>query len=262
MPSMAKVTLEKRSPLKDKPLRQAGQSLQQRVLDLQGDFMEEGTAILLMGVLMFFSFMMWLLRAPLHVPVIVTAIGFVGVTLYSLPRLQKIRREIKNVRLGRDGERIVSENLEPLQKEGAYVLHDLVGGNFNLDHVVISRHGVFVVETKTRSKRSGNPKVTFDGENLLIDGMKPLDDPLRQARANATWLKNLLKESTGKDYLIKPVVAFPGWWIESRANPKKSDVWVLEPKAIPKFISHEPVKLLESDVDLANFHLRRFIRSS
>ncbi len=111
----------------------------------------------------------------------------------------------------------------------------MVGGNFNLDHVVLSPHGIFVIETKTRSKREGNPKVTFDGNALLIDGMTPLDDPLAQARANAKWLRELLKQSTGEDYPVRPSVAFPGWWIEGGTKALQSEVWVLEPKAFPSW---------------------------
>lgn len=194
--------------------------------------------------------------------VIITGFYFLIACAYAIPKRVKVIKEAKNYKLGRDGERIVSENLEPLKRGGAYVLHDLVGGNFNLDHAIISPHGIFVIETKTRSKREGNPKVPFDGKTLLIDGKKPLDDPLMQARANAKWLKDLLKESTGKDFPIKPIVAFPGWWIDSNASARKRHAWVLEPKAIPKFIPHEPVKLSDSDVNLANFHLQRFIRAS
>ena len=259
---MAKVTIEKRSPLKDKPLRQAGQSTQEKLNELFDEF---GSHLLLMGItgtMFLTSLLAFIFPVTKGMMLGITGFYFVAACFYTVPNTVKLVRKAKSYKLGRDGERIVSENLEPLHKEGAYVLHDLVGGNFNLDHVVISERGVFVIETKTRSKRNGNPKVTFDGEKVLIDGMKPIDDPLAQARANATWLKNLLKESTGKSYPVKPVVAFPGWWVELRANPKKSDVWVLEPKAIPKFISYEPVKLPDDDVNLANFHLRRFIRSS
>jgi len=35
---------------------------------------------------------------------------------------------------------------------------------------------------------------------------------------------------------------------------------VLEPKALPAFLDHEPVILTAEDVKLASFHLSRFIR--
>lgn len=44
--------------------------------------------------------------------------------------------------------------------------------------------GIFTVETKTFSKPArGNAKVTFDGENILVNGFRPDRDPVTQARA-------------------------------------------------------------------------------
>ena len=91
--------------------------------------------------------------------------------------------------------------------------------------------------------------------------MEPLKDVLEQARGNARWLKGLIKESTGRDFPVKGVVVFPGWWVELTKDAKRGEVWVLEPKMLTGFVRHEPVKLADSDVKLANFHLQRFIRS-
>jgi hypothetical protein len=73
-------------------------------------------------------------------------------------------KQIKRLKLGRDGERAVAEQLDVLKRQGAIIFHDLIGDGFNLDHVVLSSQGVFVVETKTRTKPiKGSPTVTFDG---------------------------------------------------------------------------------------------------
>jgi hypothetical protein len=42
----------------------------------------------------------------------------------------------------------------------------------------------------------------------------------------------------------------------------KRDIWVLEPKALPSFIEHEPRRLSDSDVTLAAFHLGRYVRTA
>jgi hypothetical protein len=60
-----------------------------------------------------------------------------------------LRKRIKELRLGRDGEKIVAEQLECLRESGAQVFHDVPGDGFNLDHVVISNHGIYAIETKT-----------------------------------------------------------------------------------------------------------------
>ena len=47
--------------------------------------------------------------------------------------------------------------LENLRADGARVFHDLVGEGLNIDHVVVSPHGIFVLETKTWSKPGFSP---------------------------------------------------------------------------------------------------------
>ncbi|MDP3032854.1 MAG: DEAD/DEAH box helicase family protein [Rhodocyclaceae bacterium] len=72
-------------------------------------------------------------------------------------------------------------------------------------------------------------------------------------------LQRLLAESTGKTLPVKPVILFPGWYIEdSRASCR--DLWVLEPKALAKFLDNEPSVVAAEDVKLASYHLSCFIR--
>ncbi len=82
-----------------------------------------------------------------------------------------------------------------------------------------------------------------------------------QARAQAAWLERLLAESTGRQMEVFPVVVFPGWFIEQTEGSLRN-IWVLEPKALPKFLENVPQCLAPEDVKLASFHLSRFIRSS
>ena len=56
------------------------------------------------------------------------------------------------------------------------------------------------------------------------------------------------------------MIVFPGWWVEQRKDSKR-EVWVLEPKALPSFLAHEPEILAADDVQLASYHLAQFIRS-
>lgn len=68
-----------------------------------------------------------------------------------------------------------------------------------------------------------------------------------------------MESRTGKKYPVRPVVVFPGWFVEQCVP--RGPIWVLEPKALPAFIEKEPVSLLPSDVALASFHLSRYLRS-
>ena len=113
------------------------------------------------------------------------AVAAIAVMVFQVLRL---RREAKSIRLGRDGERLVGQFLEELRADGANIFHDVPGDGFNLDHVVISDRGIFVVETKTHSKPIPDAKVTFAGDELLVAGCKPDRDPIKQVRAQTRWL--------------------------------------------------------------------------
>ncbi|MDE2484793.1 MAG: NERD domain-containing protein, partial [candidate division NC10 bacterium] len=188
-----------------------------------------------------------------------TLMALVAVS-YATLRWWKARQKLAQLKLGRDGEKIVAENLEALKQHGDTVLHDLVGDSFNIDHVVLSQHGVFLIETKTLSKSvRGNPTIAFDGHKVLVDGIEPNRDPIAQATALAKWLEQTLLASTGKRFPVRPVVVFPGWYVEPM--PKGAQVWVLNPKALPTFVQNEPVVIADSDLHLAAFHLTRYIRA-
>lgn len=148
-----------------------------------------------------------------------------------------------------------------MRESGYRVFHDLIGQGFNVDHVLIGAAGVFTVETKTWSKpQRGEARIQFDGESLRIAGRVPDRNPVIQARAQARWLESVLSESTGQQFDVFPVVVCPGWYIEHSKGSLKN-LWVLEPKALPKFLGNKTECLLPADVHLAIFHLSRFIRA-
>jgi hypothetical protein len=182
--------------------------------------------------------------------------------IYSAYQVRKLRPKIHALKLGRDGEKIVGQSLEELRIGGAIVLHDIMAKDFNVDHVVISHQGIFVVETKTFSKLKGrDARIVFDGEKLLVDGWPPSRDPIQQVQANTVWVRDLLKESTGKSFPVKSVLLFPGWYVEMVGSHAYDSVWVLNPKGLPVFIANEKSTLSLEDVKMATCHLSRYIRS-
>jgi len=84
-------------------------------------------------------------------------------------------------------------------------------------------------------------------------------NPIEQITALAKWVQNILKGSTGKYYPVQPVVLFPGWFVEKMKKGEK--VWVLNPKALPTFIQNNSLAIAPEDVQLAFFHLSRYVRA-
>lgn len=252
---MAKV----RSPLKEPPLRVPGQSIQLEIDRLLIDELFTFGAIIFFALVWpVYEWIRWL-TGPLLSPWLVTVLAACGLT-YSILRLARAWRRLDALKLGRDGERAVAEELDKLRSTGAVVFHDILAQGFNIDHVVLSRQGVYAIETKTFSKTSG-AEVSFNGTTFLLDGRVPERDPIAQAIATADWIKATLKTMTTKDYPVRPVLVMPGWYVNPVSEHHGARVWVLNPKALPAFVTREPTVISEEDLRLAVFFLARYIKT-
>lgn len=157
--------------------------------------------------------------------------------------------------LGYLGERAVGEWLATLPREYR-VFHDVPvdegKGAFNLDHVVVGPTGLFAIETKTRRKgraREGfaDHKVFYDGRQLIWPWAEDTYG-LQQATNEAEWLTKWLRQMTGLDIAARPVLALPGWWVETRTP---GPVAVQNPKNLPAHILGKGHRVLDpQQVDL------------
>ncbi len=252
-----------RSPLKDQPLPLPGESLHDERIEIAfGDLFPW---LLLAIGLTFIACVEWLAtfghwgRHPLAY----SALAALAVAGY-LWRLLRARPRIRNLQLGRRGERVVAESLEWLREAGASVFHDVPANGFNIDHVVLSVRGFFAIETKTRSKPAGRrAEVTFRGDQLLIDGVRPERDPVRQAQATARWLEDLLAQRTRKRIPVRGVVLFPGWWVDpmEEAWRRSGELpWVMNPEMLRAHLAESTMRVSREDVHLAATHLAAYVR--
>jgi hypothetical protein len=253
---------KKRSPLKEKPLRNPGDSLQEEIQRLIDDQLLPSvlTAVFVL-MLAAHEWWCWLTSAPPQ-PVAVTLVACVFVA-YAVYRYVSVHPQLRSLRLGREGEKSVGQFLEKLRGQGFHVFHDVPGHGFNIDHVVVAPQGVFAIETKTFSKpMKGEARVVQNGDRILVNGFEPDRSPVVQARAIRDWLDGLLLDATGRRYPMRGVVLLPGWWVEPSADNERTDIWVLNPKALPAFIAHEPVVLKEEDMALVSHRLTNHITRS
>lgn len=257
-----KASVAPRSPLKAPPLRYPGQSLDAEILRLTEDtLLDAALPALTMAVLAALEWLYWWNGHRPH-PLVYTAMAAVLVA-HTACRVVAIRRRVRRLKLARDGERAVGQYLEHLRAKGYQVFHDLIGEGFNVDHALIGPGGVFTIETKTHSKPVKGPaEILYDGERVTVAGHRPERDPVAQAQAQARWLGDVLRESTGKRFAVQAVVLYPGWFVKTTAKPGHDAVWVLNPKALPAFLDRQPGRLPDPDVHLAAAHLGRWIRSA
>jgi hypothetical protein len=250
--------MARQSPLKAKPLRNPGDSVDEEIdRQVEGRFTD---VLIFAGGFCLLAMFEWIgyLGHIARQPIAMSCAAAIAVTVATW-RFVVTRRRVRQLKLGRDGERCVGQYLERLRASNCQVFHDIPANGFNLDHVVISPQGIYAVETKTFSKPSTNAKVTVEGNRLRVAGRVPDRNPIDQASAAAQWLAYLLRDSTGKQFKVRGVVVFPGWFVE-QSSPREP-VWVLEPKMLPGFIEQEPTVMDTSDVALASYHLSRYVRA-
>jgi hypothetical protein len=175
-----------KSPLKRKPLRNPGQTLDEEIQRLFED--KVFSYLWFVGGFFILALMEWygyLTSSPRR-PWLFTCAALVTLA-WAAWKIVPLRRHIAGLKQGRDGERAVGHFLERLRSTGAHVLHDIPGDDFNLDHVVISERGIFVVETKTKDRKKAKewgskgkvvPKraVIQEGEKARLCGSHRDDD--------------------------------------------------------------------------------------
>lgn len=254
------VTRKSRSPLKAKPLRNPGQSVAEFRHRLFEEKLEE-PAIWAIGLLVLAiqEIVGWYWDLPRH-PVVFGVMALIALA-FLIWRIRTVKPKMRNLAQAVEGEMAVGQFLENLRAIGYKVFHDIPGEGFNVDHVIIGPAGAFTVETKTWSlPPNSRAEISFDGEKLLRAGLKPDRDPVAQARAQISWLRELLEESTGRTFPVRGIILIPGWYV-TQGEVANRELWVLNPKRLLKFLRREPERLPPEDVSLASSHLGRYIRS-
>jgi len=256
-----KAAKQTRSPLKDKALRNPGQSLEERKRDLALDRLLYPSLVAVMFTVFAFQEALRAYFGSPPMPLLWAATAAIAI-VWAVYRVSRTMPEIRALSQAQEGEKAVGQFLEKLRSDGYEVFHDLQGQGFNVDHVVIGPAGVFTIETKTWSKPTqGPPTIRFDGENLTAAGWEPDRNPVLQARAQASWIGELIRESTGRKLHTKAVVLFPGWFVEQEPGVSR-EVWVLNPKGLPEFLRREPARHSSEEVKLASYGLSRFVRQT
>ena len=153
---------------------------------------------------------------------------FLAALVWGVGKVRALAMETRNVRLGLFGERAVADELDKLTWSGYRIFHDVpclgATGPFNLDHVVVGKGGVAVIETKTYRKPKGgeakaNCRVEYDGQQLIWPNYRSTKE-LEQVGRNAEWLRKYLKKELLVETTAMQVLAIPGWYV---VQPKGGD---------------------------------------
>lgn len=137
----------------------------------------------------------------------------------SISKVFASRYENQAEKIGEYGERRVSSFMEDLPKNDYWVFNDLLirTGNYTtqIDHIIISRYGVFVIETKNvHGKVYGNEKSEFWKQYLPDEGYKRYGSAQEHQLRNPIWqneghIKSLRRLVFDNDIPIYGIVVFP-----------------------------------------------------
>lgn len=215
----------KRSPFTDNFLRNPGESLNKKIMEINDRVTENLVLLITTPILLYAIYISSLYFGNLKNSALtldIYVIAGIGFVVYSLIRLVKLLNLRRSYQLGYKGEIAVGQELNQLMRDGYYVYHDFPADKFNIDHIVVGASGVFAVETKARSKptskdRKADAKVKYDGRCLQFPNGMDVQS-IEQAKRQAEWLSKWLRSAVGEAVKVRPVVALPGWFVERVAS--------------------------------------------
>ncbi len=238
---------KRRSPFSDSALlRLPGHTLNQEIQELSEDINQYLVGMLIISMMLYDEVRLMastkgiapsIKNYPLFYGAFLLIVGFF---LFKIFKKMSVR---STLRLGYEGELVTAQELHKIMPEGNHVFHDFPADNFNIDHVVVGPAGVFAIETKARSKKiSGNhindAKACYINNEIVFPDFKDRQY-LEQAKRQAKWLANWIKQSTGQSASVFPVVALPGWFVE-RKMPYDG-MFVINPKQLKYVIKSKTV---------------------
>ncbi|WP_406668092.1 nuclease-related domain-containing protein [Gallaecimonas sp. GXIMD1310] len=228
------------SPLSSDLLRPAGYSLQRQVDEQQSDLVGDVLTLPLLlmsaplGLLL--SEKLQAKSLPSSIWLAILFICFIVVGIYLLKVLRTARR-LSHLRLGFACEMAVGQELDYLLRPDSSpyrVFHDIPFDNFNVDHLVIAPNGVFVLETKGRSKRmsKGKKQARVRLENNALHFPHYTESrSLEQVRMNVKAVADWLSAATGFKVPVAGILVLPGWYIERKQ--RSINPYVLNARELP-----------------------------
>lgn len=255
---MGSLRVARRSPLKEPPLHNPGQSADRQVRDLIAEKVVLWIVMAVFGIVVaLYEWVRWLAKTPpLPVAMTLMAAGVCGLAWWKVRKAIPVIRQYAK---GRDGEIAVGQFLEDLRRDGYHVFHDIPSESGNVDHVLIGPGGIFVIETKTNSKPVGREsKVVYDGQAVTVDGHAPDRDPVAQVRAASGQIDNIMRRVLGRSLPLRPVLLYVRWFTQ---QPKGSDIWVLNEDSLAKWLRKAYTKLDADEARQAAAALEMYVRN-
>ena len=255
----------RQSPLTRDMLRSPGDSLRTKIDDLQGTVNAAMAAWMILPALICISHLVdsHYRNTPETWTRFISELAVLTVGSLLIGRwMFKRFEELCQYHLGLQGELATGQELDQLMLAGCRVYHDFPFPYGNIDHVVVSRSGIFTVNTKMRGKPkqgTGRAKVIVDYTRNQIqfpDYSCPI--PIDRLQCEADWLSKFLSSAMGESIKAEPILAFPGWFFEKRIG--RGDVCVINPTNAQKFFINSRNVFSDTRIGQIAHHLEQRCR--
>ena len=261
-------TRDRKLPFKQYPLPQAAESLQDRLQTEAMDNILIWYLATVCSALCTFGAILQVSREDTIILTIITA-GIFGIAII---KTKKWLPELRNIRLGIYGEKLVAEYLDnpfrDLIDGKVRILHDVPHGTGNYDHIIICSKGIFIINTKIHTlpdneltARTGNVMVFKHGELWYDYGEKLIKksfNPFPQIINQVKRLQRTLELKNHKLNAIYGIITFPGWQIKH--TDMKQKTIALGPTYIAPFINAWPDTLSDHNIIEITNSLNEMIR--
>lgn len=161
----------------------------------------------------------------------------------------RTQRRARHLKQGRDGEREVARLLDELRCHGAQIL----------SHVVICSRGIFVIQTRNSPEPHQVSAIRFDGAELHMARRLPDPAPIVQCETEVELMRALLRKAACKPIKVRAILVFLDSHVTRTSQALGSDIWVLNPNELERWIGREPVIMSHSDIAMATLQLTPYM---
>lgn len=159
-------------------------------------------------------------RSDLTDFILIFAAGLVALA-YFIQRLVRLITEKRHLVVATSAEVATGQYINQLMRYGYWVFHDVSLAGQQLQHLIVGPAGVFVVESKAHrvprkylKPDAERAQVNFDGAQLVYPDWTdtdPIQAVLRQSQIIGKWLSSKISDTVTP----QPVLALPGWYVQS-----------------------------------------------
>jgi len=132
--------------------------------------------------------------------------------VYKIVQIVIVRRRLL---FCRDASMATGHALQKITANQNRVFHDVPSAAGTIDNVVVGLHGIYTVSVIAR-KCGKDDRAALKGDRLSFGDKQAVS--VKRSATKSQQLAKEIRKVTGHDIRVRPVIAIPGWEIESQQS--------------------------------------------